>query len=111
LTIQFLNEFIVPNVTFCSQYTINDGNEFNTNLNKLCQQNCPVSCDDDVYDLYYHTIDERVNTLHPYDGLYAYYKFQLAQHYYIFIIYSPQLTFKGLVISMASILSLWHGIN
>src|SRR6185437_4360778 len=40
-----------------------------------------------------------------------YYKFSLIEHFYIQITYLPQLLFIQLVISIANILSLWHGIS
>ena len=40
-----------------------------------------------------------------------FYKFSLNENFYIQITYLPQLLFIQLVISIANILSLWHGIS
>ena len=105
LTIRLYDDYIDPNVTFCSDYYINKENEFNNNLHHICLLKCPVAC---VNDLFLHqTTTEDIRTLHYMTE----YTFGLNNHFYIEITYLPQLLFIQLVISIANILSLWHGIS
>ena len=54
LTIRLYDDYIDPNVTFCSDFYINKENKFNYKLIKFCQTKCPVSC---ISDMFMHQID------------------------------------------------------
>src|SRR6185437_11751831 len=71
------------------------------NMVQQCLIQCPVSC---FKSIYLYELNEVYKTLSTV-------KFKLRGSAYIAIIYSKKYTFIGLIISMANILSLWHGIS
>ena len=102
LTIRLYDKYIEPNVTFCSQFNLNNIHNFNQRLINLCKHKCPVQCLDSLFLSNVVPIP-----LHSY----RWFEFILNNDYYILIKYSEEFTFIGLIISIANILSLWHGVS
>ena len=71
----------------------------------ICQNMCPVSCAESLY-LY-----KVVNVNSKQVNYYQHFEFELRDSFYILIKYLPRYTFIELIISIANILSLWHGIS
>ena len=101
LTVRLYDKYIEPNVTFCNNYSINNRLDINRRLREWCKSRCPVQCLDSLY---------LSNVIH-FSGLLTGYKFRFIDEYYISINYSNTYTFIGLIISIANIMCLWHGIS
>ena len=100
LTVRLYDKYIEPNVTFCINYSINNRHDFNRRLTIWCKNQCPVQCLDSLY--------LSIMEVSIYQRSYA---FRFNGDYYISINYSATFTFIGLIISIANIMSLWHGIS
>jgi hypothetical protein len=108
LTIQLFDDYIEPNVTFCSEYYINENNEFNNIISKLCYYNCPIACMETVF-------EAKLSDFIFDDNLYTVFfnklKFQLNNNFNSNINYLPKMTFIELLICISNVLSLWHGMT
>ena len=77
----------------------------NKNMKEKCDLKCMVSCDETYFNTDYEQVQSSGNLAGPI------YKFILKDSYYRRIKYSPKMTFFILLIQMANIWSLWHGIS
>ena len=101
LTVRLYDKYIEPNVTFCINYSINNRHDFNRRLSIWCKNQCPVQCLDSLY-LSIMEVSSYIGFSYP---------FRFNGDYYTSINYSATFTFIGLIISIANIMSLWHGIS
>ena len=112
----------IPNSESLYTFEINDKNEnrskifcesddensiiyLNIKLNEKCFDKCLVSCDETYFSSDYEQVQYIGNFEAPS------YKIILKESYYKRIIFSVKMTFFSLVISIANIWCLWHGIN
>ena len=120
LTIQLYAFNIEPNVTFCLNDSLIDNSKMskvNHMIDSNCPHECPAPCVENVYSyrMFDMTYDDLLNIGN--DIYYSYgfipfsYRFALRDKFYVSINYAPTITIMTLVINVANILSLWHGIN
>jgi len=98
LTIQLFNDYIEPNITFCEHYNINNKTDINRYLIKSCNIKCPSPCRGSLF------LSNILDTIDDFN-------FNLYHNYYNLVKYTEAITFIDLIIKMANILSLWHGIS
>lgn len=91
------------NLTFCLSENEDSIKTINTELIKNCNQECQDSCRDVYYNTDYEEIISQTNL--------KYYNIYFKASYYTKIKYSPKMTFISLLIDIANIWSLWHGIS
>ena len=119
LTIQLYAFNMEPNVTFCLNDSLIDNStisKVNHMIDSNCPHECPAPCVENVYS--YRMFDNIVtDILMDHDRSLSYslelisYRFALSDQFYVTINYAPTITIMTLVINVANILSLWHGIN
>ena len=111
LTIKLYAFNIEPNVTFCLNDSLIDNSKIskvNHMIDSNCPHECPAPCVENVYS-YRMIVTEDISK--SYVLQLTYYRFELSDQFYVTINYAPTITIMTLVINVANILSLWHGIN
>ena len=91
---------------FCESDDENSIKYLNINLREKCFDKCLVSCDE----IYFSTDYEEIQSFDNVESG-PMYMLILKDIYYRKIKHSPKMTFFILLISIANIWSLWHGIN
>ena len=92
---------------FCESEDKNSVNHLNKNITENCNKKCLHSCDD----TYFTTDYEEIFSTSGSEAKGPIYKFHLGDIYFKRMKYSAKITFFALIISIANIWSLWHGIT
>ena len=106
-TIDLNDELKYSKLNICSNNNNSNTNYTNNDISMKCSHRCLDSCSDTHYTIVYeisNSIDAAKNTGNDY-------KFVLRQKIFITLNYSPKMTIFSLIINIANIWSLWHGIS
>ena len=105
LHVIFLNETSY-HLQFCPEYLETNITSFSKNLFHISQRNCGTPCIE-----YLYQIDVEQRPLLDYGRSSRHNEFKISGNNYMKIIYFENLLFIQLVIKIANLLSLWHGVN
>ena len=94
-------------LNICSNNKYTNNNYTNNDILLVCSNQCLESCSDTHYSIVYemsNSVDAAKYTGNDF-------KFVLRESTFITLNYSPKMTFFSLIINIANIWSLWHGIS
>jgi hypothetical protein len=104
-TFDINSDGLEPDIQFCLNDENSKNNSYFGNQLKFCNKECPVSCEEQIILSELSTFRYDSNPQNERIVLNFY------KNYYIDINYSPNMLFMAYIISVANLLSLWHGID